>query len=66
MNITAFALEQLGVVFGLAMKYAPLLEQALGLILDEGQRRAEFAVALAEMRANKVPTIVLKLIGELA
>jgi hypothetical protein len=43
--------------------FKPVLEVALELIVDPEQRTHEFAQALAEMRAGRVPTIVLNLLG---
>lgn len=57
------ALKALGVNQNLANKLLEDLELALNLITDPEQRTAEFAVALAEMRDGKIPSIVLNMMG---
>lgn len=42
---------------------ADKLETLLSLIGDETQREAEAATALAEIRAGKIPSIVLKAVS---
>jgi hypothetical protein len=51
-----------GVPEDLATRAAPILETALSL-LEPTQRTAEFAVALAELRDGRIPTIVQNLGG---
>jgi hypothetical protein len=42
---------------------ADKLETLLTLITDETQREAEAATALAEIRAGKIPSIILKAVN---
>ena len=62
MNLALEGLQALGVGRDLAATVLPSLETALSLITDPAQRTAEFAVALAELRDGKIPTIIKKLV----
>jgi hypothetical protein len=64
MTLILELLKALGVVPGSdALEIANKLNAALDIISDPIQREAEFAVALAEWRDGKVPTIVAQVIG---
>ncbi|NJK45583.1 MAG: hypothetical protein HC933_16080 [Pleurocapsa sp. SU_196_0] len=62
MNLALEALEALGVDKAFVNGWLEELEIALGMILDPQERTAQFAVALAELRDGKVPSIIGTLI----
>jgi hypothetical protein len=63
-GLTKLAADAVNVgLLGAGQSWLEHLEAALGLIVDPVQRQAEFATALAEMRAGRLPSIILRAIG---